>query len=853
MRKALLLLYIYCLALSAHAIPAITTPIQAKQKDGSTVTLYLLGDERFHYFITADNYPVIQSEDLSYYYSIMQDSTLVSSGVLAHNANERSNVENELIRNNRESVLALITYKQEQLRKTVTHRQKRANALAASRLLGEPTSYIGTKKGLVLLVNFTDISMRGTNPNENFNNFFNQVGYCENNHIGSVHDYFYDQSYGLFDLQFDVIGPVTVSKQCSYYGSNGMWSSQTDIHVQDMVTEACQLVDDKVDFSQYDWDGDGTVDQIFIIYAGYGEASSGLEYTIWPHESDLKNPLVLDGVTIQQYACSCELYGSAGSNPNGIGTACHEFSHCLGIPDFYNVYYTGGFNMNYWDLMDYGSYSGVNKRGEVPCGFSAYERWLAGWLDFTELTETSRIKDMPNLGDEAVAYKIVNDNNPDEYFVLENRQSKGWFSYVSQYTDIHGLLITHIDYDEQMWQRDAVNTQPNHPRMAVVPADNSYGQITTGTKVNYVPSEEELRGDLFPGSDNVTEFTNTSHYNMGGKLFTANTDSTYYINKPVTNIKEDAGYICFDFMGGIYVPTPVINEITLLANNSFSLSWQGDTPIDYYVVEATEVRKKYAFENILLTEDFSNFTNTEEEGFGINDLSTYMNHFTQTKGWEGNNIYSSPYGARMYAEKDSGYLQTPFINVSDTGLTLKITTQAEEVENSMLTIYLLDENNIAIDSTKVFVSTESHSIVVNFNQLNAKEYKLKIIANAVVYIKKLVVYDGTYAASDLSISASLLIKPTEKLVVENISETSHVFNNLNASKYNVRVKAVYDEASSAWTDYVQVDLSRYNAIQSPSAKTSSSHTLYNLNGQKVNNTRKPGIYIIDNSQKRIIR
>ena len=43
----------------------------------------------------------------------------------------------------------------------------------------------------------------------------------------------------------------------------------------------------------------------------------------------------LDGVTVDTYACGSELMGISGKTLDGIGTMCHEYSHCLGLPDFY--------------------------------------------------------------------------------------------------------------------------------------------------------------------------------------------------------------------------------------------------------------------------------------------------------------------------------------------------------------------------------------------------------------------------------------------------------------------------------------------------------------------------------------
>ena len=43
-----------------------------------------------------------------------------------------------------------------------------------------------------------------------------------------------------------------------------------------MIIHAVELLDDEVDFSQYDTDGDGFVDNVYVFYAGRGEADGGV-------------------------------------------------------------------------------------------------------------------------------------------------------------------------------------------------------------------------------------------------------------------------------------------------------------------------------------------------------------------------------------------------------------------------------------------------------------------------------------------------------------------------------------------------------------------------------------------------
>lgn len=523
------------------AIPAKRFFFKVTLEDGTTTMVTKRGDEAYHFLVDKEGTPVIE----------------VSEGIYRLAPEEKENIgrlwsERSKIRN--------------------AHRFRKAESVAARnkarKAFGHPSLFTGKKKGVVILVNFSDSKMKAANTREAFEAQFNQVGYSKNSHYGSVHDYFLDQSYGKFDLTFDVFGPVTVSRSYTYYGAND--SNGDDKYPAVMVTEACKLVNSKYDinWADYDWDGDGYVDQVFCIYAGVGENASEQASLLWPHESTLEaeqeygdgnGPVKFNGTSVDTYAISCELRGPGSSTMNGIGTACHEFCHCLGIPDMYDTSYSGGYGMNAWDLMDCGSYNGPSGSGEIPAGFTAYERWFAGWLDFTELKEPCYVRDMPALQDSPVAYIIYNDGNRNEYFILENRQPIGWYKYVDTYSYLSGMLAYHVDYDAKVWESNEVNDKASHPRMSIIPAALDYGTYYSSYGM-YSPTLSQMASQLFPGNKDVTTLDNLSHsgkttrspYNSAnGKLFSRNTDGTFNMNKPVTDITESAdGLISFTFMDG---------------------------------------------------------------------------------------------------------------------------------------------------------------------------------------------------------------------------------------------------------------------------------------------------------------
>ena len=426
--------------------------------------------------------------------------------------------------------------------------QARRSAKASSRLksprrvtMGERTHYIGQKKGIVILAQFTDVKFQTANNLAKYKRIMNEAGYSEGSFKGSVADYFKDQSAGQFELDFDVVGPYTMSQKQSYYGSND--SQGNDMRAEVMVKEACQQANAEVNFADYDWDGDGEVDQVFVLYAGKGEADGGSASTIWPHMYSLKegtgSSLTLDGVVVDTYACSNEI--DANGSIEGIGCFCHEFSHCMGFPDFYDTNYSGWFGMGDFDLMCSGSYNGNTF---IPAGYTAHEKMMCGWqepivLSDTNLTVTN-LQPMSKHGD---TYIIYNDNHADEYFMIENRQKSGWDAgYPAK-----GLMITHVDFDKNIWLYNIPNTKitassdehryygypvNDHQRMSFLHADNSESTYNVST-------------DLYPYGKRDSVSANST---PAAKLYNNNSKGTKTVDWAITNITQNSdGTISFKY------------------------------------------------------------------------------------------------------------------------------------------------------------------------------------------------------------------------------------------------------------------------------------------------------------------
>lgn len=429
----------------------------------------------------------------------------------------------------------------------------------------EHITYTGKKKGIIILVQFPNQKFETGHDNAYYKMVANEKGLThEDGYVGSVTDYFLSQSNGQFELDFDIAGPYTLSHTSSYYGKND--GANIDTKVGYMIQEGCDAaVEDGFNFNDYDWDGDGYADQVFVLYAGLGEASGGDAKTVWPHEYQIRWTCVGKVLNysdqgkgkVDTYACANEMErvinNATGTYTNelklaGIGTICHEFSHCLGFADMYDTSSNGGnYGMGFYDVMSAGSYNGG---GFTPCNYTAYERIYAGWTEPIVLDEPATIKAMMSSEDYGRPFILYNDKHPDEFYTLENRQKKGWDAELYG----SGLMITHVDYDQTKWGTNQVNASASdHQRCTIFHADND----ADGTVL------ESIKNDLYPymsgGVPLNDELTDDSR--PAAKLYNKNADGTKYMGKPITAIKKNInGTISFDVMGG--------NEDNILDNTT---------------------------------------------------------------------------------------------------------------------------------------------------------------------------------------------------------------------------------------------------------------------------------------------
>ncbi len=523
MKKISFLLMAFLTAILASAEPANPTPINVTQPDGSTLQLRLVGDEFYHFNTTIDGYTIINING-TWEYAVKEDDQLKASGIMAHDPALRSAQEMQLVASLEKRIVDKAATTQARF-----NRAARDKKTSQSR---EPVVDYSLFRGLIILINFNDRQFLMDNPNDFYDklcNTENYTGFTHNGRFqrctGSVRDYYYDNSMGQFDPDFDIVGPVNLNYSC-YEGND---------KAREIFKAALDSVDEQVDFTQYDADNDGEIDMVFFMVAGYSSSYSGNNSGyLWPHMSYLidwwsgwpPQPYVYDGKNMGTYASSCEIYGweSQGTTmPNAIGTICHEFGHVLGLPDLYDTdYANSGGESNHpgeWDVMAGGS---GNNYGRTPVGYSLWERVELGFADSpTELS-------YGNMTLEAVSVSntgyMMQSPNEDEYFLFENRQPFKWDAALPG----HGLVITRVDYsNQQPWWNNEVNCNPAH---------NYYELIRA--------SGNSAAGVPFPGKNNVTYINSSSD----PSLVTWAGDPCQFA---LINISEENNIITFDVVDDV--------------------------------------------------------------------------------------------------------------------------------------------------------------------------------------------------------------------------------------------------------------------------------------------------------------
>jgi M6 family metalloprotease-like protein len=432
-----------------------------------------------------------------------------------------------------------------------------ARGMAVRRLQATNTQWDGNKtyRQLVILFSFSDTDFQMENPQEVYDSIFNVKGYTQRQGKGCVADYFREQSGGLFNLGFDVFAPVKISTKAQPFSNP---SANTTNYGKTQMQEATRLFlaeHPDLDYTSYDWDGDGYVEQVIYVYAGYSgnQAVQKCYGHIWPNTGGFSTITTPDGRKIADYTCSGELWHNDTSC--GIGTICHEFTHSLGLPDIYPTSSSAGYSaVDEWDLMDGGNFTNY---GWCPPNYSALEKMLMGWLTPVELTEPVTILDMKPVSRGGEVYQIKHTNN--EFLLLENRQWEGWdFGLPGK-----GLAIFHVNYNKTRWINNLVNATKNAWCYDLVHADNmnynDWNYALGGTNP-YLDRTTRLNSRILSTSpypwlqDGMEPNDSLTDASSPAAMMYNSSNGNKLLSKPITHIRQnDDGTVSFRFMGGVKV------------------------------------------------------------------------------------------------------------------------------------------------------------------------------------------------------------------------------------------------------------------------------------------------------------
>lgn len=598
--------------------------------------------------------------------------------------------------------------------------QRRA---AARRLPGPSFPTTGNLKGVILLVEFSDNSFAEGHDSALFAEIMNGNRYSGEGATGSARDYFIDQSMGAFSPDFDVFGPIKLSKTMKYYGANDR--NGQDSNPGMMVKEACEYAESElgVDFTNYDYNEDGNVDFVYVIYAGYAESYGASSNTIWPHASDINALGVqceVSGKEVRRYACSSELKYVSGETVEGIGTFCHEFGHVLGLPDLYNTRNQSYIQLGTWDIMDQGSY---NNESHTPPAYSAFERSSLGWMELTELDTPSDLVTLEELTESNTAYRISTPVE-DEFFILENRQQRGWDTYQPG----RGLMITHVAYDQGAWDGNYVNSGIVS-RVDIEEADGVQSALTASS-------------DLYPYGDNdmFTDYSQPSSMTWDRQP----------TGKGVTQIRDNDGVVTFRFMKD-RLSRPEALRADAINEDSFTLSWSPVEGASHYRLNIREILPE-GQDPVIYSEDFSGMEAGKYPNADMTDIGETLDEYLAMEGWWGEQIFQA--GGKMmlgYYGK-SGKLNSPAFSADILGheATLAFSIVSYPGKSVNFSVSLLDiDTQEVVDNHEGKATKAEQDVIWHITDFPERGRFIFETRNERAYLDNLRILSGNVADDDV--------------------------------------------------------------------------------------------------------
>ncbi len=587
-QRIILVISALLLGISALAGPATKGPVYLVQPDGTGFSARIRGDEYMKIITTEGGNSIIQEKDGWWCYAYYDtEGGKASSGVRVG-----SDAPDGVMNSSRSIPYGRLAANAK-IKRLVQPQEEEPLMKRIMKLSGADTKSSArqtvTKHGIIILAQFRDKKFNHTK--DDFINMLTQNGYDRNGATGSAKEYFDDQFNGAFEFSFDVSDIVTLPSAMADYGGND--SDGDDIAPHQMIIDACNLADSKVDFSLYDDDGDGFVDNVFVFFAGGDEAEGAGEDCIWSHawyiKSGAKKDLVLDGKQIDRYACTAELsrrYTNASSFREvlaGIGTFCHEYFHTFGIPDMYDTDYdeSGGSAAALWawtSLMDSGN---QNNYGNTPPYLNAVEREYLGISEPVKI-ETHGGYTLEPVHRNGMSYRLDTDHE-DEYFLIEYRSAEGWDAHIGG----SGMLIYHIDKSRrssgfsdtfgedltayERWQiYNELNCRPDHQCADLLEADGRRDSFGANETEFYHAQLRNIQNIFFP---NVN--TDEIHPDSSPGL-------TYWSGEicplSITNIREADGSVMFNVIGfeGTILPPNVSSVKTEVFMDAAIITFESD-------------------------------------------------------------------------------------------------------------------------------------------------------------------------------------------------------------------------------------------------------------------------------------
>lgn len=833
---------------SVLAVPAHKGAVKMTQPDGTTVTIRLHGDEYLSFNTTTDGYSIVKNNQGYYVYAELRNGQLQPTARVAHDVVERSADEQSYLSGIKKyqtpaMTQAVVNEKTKELSRRSAARQQASNRAAQY----DYSNF----RGLIILVEFSDRSFSRSDYDsivsdlanaENYKGFSTRYPYT-----GSVRDYFSDNSAGLFQPHFDVVGPVKVNRS-QYYAKKTQNAAQV---VYDAVTAA----DSKVNFKDYDRNNDGMVDMIYFIFAGYGSNYGGNdERLIWPHASQVYNPqnygwVRKDGVYLGRYACSTELYGWSSQSEkiiDGIGTICHEFSHVLGLPDFYDTDYeeNGGesHHPGGWDVMAGGSY---NNYGRTPVGYTLFERYAIGFAT-PEVIDAPGQYTLQNVSNN-VGYRI-NTPQSKEYFLLENRQKDKW----NQYGPGHGMLVFRVDStNSDVWNSNQVNVNPSH---------NYFELLRAG---GYKSDEGSWGSDPFPGTKKVKTLNNeTSPANM--KTWTGK-------NTPLglDNIKEANGVITFDvidvnILTSVKLPETIDLNVGLSypltaerypESAPYTLEWKSDNE-SVATVDEDGVVKGVGVGTAYITVTANGNENLKATSkIVVKDMAEYANINmvktaevdTPVKLLLNDAQVLYVHGSNVYVRDATGSMV--FINAN-------MNVKANDVLNGFVAGYSQVTNGIA--SLKALDGVDNDANITSVEGEPVEPHVLTLgQVNDSFYSDLITITEATLA--------STTVEGVKGVFASNDSVNVRVYNSFGLGSKDLKMPKSYagkkfdltgilvNTVATNGTVLYEIGLlkspaeSVVNSIQQMNT-ASKTADIYTLDGRRVENMLQPGIYIVRQGQ-----